>query len=98
MQRTLLNAILLGLALALLLVDSLNALVEVVLGGGALGRVLALYKNISRQQIESVEGKPNCRKTSPMHMSNGNASPRTTGDEGGVLRNLMRKKRTGQDK
>lgn len=40
--RTLLDAILLGLALALLLVDSLNALVEVVLGGGALGRVLAL--------------------------------------------------------
>lgn len=46
--RTLLDAILLGLALALLLVDSLNALVEVVLGGGALGRVLALCKKTLR--------------------------------------------------
>jgi hypothetical protein len=43
MARTLLNAVLLDLTIALLLVDSLDALVEVVLRGGALGRVLALY-------------------------------------------------------
>lgn len=42
MARTLLNAVLLDLAVALLLVDSLDALVEVVLSGGALGGVLAL--------------------------------------------------------
>lgn len=41
-QRTLLNAVLLGLALALLLLDALDAVVEVVLGAGALLGLLAL--------------------------------------------------------
>ena len=41
-KRTLLDAVLLGSILALLLVDALDALVEVMLCGGALGRVLAL--------------------------------------------------------
>lgn len=41
-QRTLLNAVLLGLALALLLLDSLDAVVKVMLGAGALLGLLAL--------------------------------------------------------
>lgn len=41
-KRTLLDAVLLGLALALLLVNPLDTLVKVVLGRRALGRVLAL--------------------------------------------------------
>lgn len=64
-KRTLLDAVLLGLALALLLVNSLNALVEVVLGGGALGRVLALWIANSRQHIMSVKrGRPIVAKRS----------------------------------
>lgn len=50
MVLTLLNAVLLGTTLALLLLDTLNALVEVVLGGSTLGGVLALY-NTSCQQL-----------------------------------------------
>ena len=40
--RTLLDAVLLDFAFALLLLDALNAVVEVVLGGRTLGGVLAL--------------------------------------------------------
>jgi hypothetical protein len=40
---TFLYTVFFGLALALLLLDSLNALVEVMLSGGALSRVPAFY-------------------------------------------------------
>lgn len=44
-KRTLFNAVLLDLAVALLLLDALDAVVKVVLGGGALLGVLALCKS-----------------------------------------------------
>lgn len=43
LARTLLNTVLLGAAFLLLLLDTLNTVVEVVLCGGTLGGVLALY-------------------------------------------------------
>lgn len=42
--RTLLDAIFLGFALALLLLHTLDTLVEVVLGRGTLGRIFAFYR------------------------------------------------------
>lgn len=51
-QRTLLDTVLLGSALfLLLLLDALDALVEVVLGGGALLRLLALCITHSQSSI-----------------------------------------------
>jgi hypothetical protein len=41
-RHTFLDAVLLSATLALLLLNALDALIEVVLGGGTLGRVLAL--------------------------------------------------------
>lgn len=46
-RHTLLNAVLLSTTLALLLLNTLDTLIEVVLGGGALGRVLALCLCVS---------------------------------------------------
>lgn len=48
-KRTLFNAVLLDLAIALLLLDALDAVVKVVLGGGTLLGVLALCK--SQEQL-----------------------------------------------
>lgn len=50
--RTLLNTVLLDFTLALLLLDALDAVIEVVLGGGALGGVLALY--LSKMLVSNV--------------------------------------------
>jgi hypothetical protein len=41
-RHTLLNTVLLGTTLALLLLNTLDTLIEMVFGGGTLGRVLAL--------------------------------------------------------
>lgn len=41
-RHTFFDAVLLSATLTLLLLNALNALIEVVLGGGTLGRVLAL--------------------------------------------------------